>query len=308
MNTQTQTGNLNNMTDAEYLAWLQENSIAEGIRPKATLAEYNSQKYNPVAPTPTDTAERTRFSKPGQNCGRGVVRVISPKQLKYMRFLLNSRNYRKLMDERWFRTLGATSHADLLVKIENISLRGARTMIDGLLTCPVRAHILEAEAESNAEPMATPPQLKYISGLLNEREHSLTVDLDHVTFAEARALIDQLNKCSRKVTPAKTFEQAKSVAGIYELDGEIYRMRKARNGNHFYAELLTNTETGAFEYAAGMAHKVPAQGRKFTLEEAEALSGIMGVCCCCSRELTATVDGVGPAARFIGPICSSKYF
>ena len=141
--------------------------------------------------------------------------------------------------------------------------------------------------------------------IIHDREK---VDWEDVLMDEGgRKVIDQLVNAPHKATPAPTKDEVKSIAGLYELEGNIYRMKKARSGNHFYAELLTDAESGAFEYASGMARKVPAQGRKLSLEEAEALSGLMGCCCMCSRTLTATVDGVGPAARYIGPICAKNF-
>lgn len=302
----TNTGNPGNMTDAEWLDYLQQGSIEMGLKPKATLAEYNSQKFNPATAEiiPEDTSERTRFAKPGQKCGRGQVRKISGRQLNYMRMLLNTRNYRKIMDEKWFRNLGATSHQTLLEAVEFISLAGARTMITALLCCPLRAAV--AEAAQDIE-MATTPQMNYLSTLLGQKEHSYgEVIVTDLTKDEARGMITELKAAPFKATPKATKEETVSVIGIYELDGKIFRMKKARNGNHFYAMELTNEETGAWEYAAGMAHKVPAQGRKLSLEECESLSMKLGCCGICDRTLTATVDGVGPAARFIGPICKAK--
>lgn len=301
MSAETNT-NPNGMTDAELLVDIQNMCRDMGIRVPATLEEA-SRKYNTVAEIPADSfSERTRFATPGQVCGRGRVRQISDRQLNYLRMLLNTRYYRQIMGEKWFTSIGATSHMDLLSKVEFISLKGASTMIDALKGCP-----MQASAETVGEDMASPKQLSYLTSLLSEREHNLTVDIETLTKAEARKLIDALTSLPRKQVAAPTKDEVKQIAGLYELEGNIYRMKKARNGNHFYAELLTDAETGAFEYASGMARKVPAQGRKLSLEEAEALSGLMGCCCMCSRTLTATVEGVGPAARYIGPICAKLF-
>lgn len=301
--------NPGNMTDEEYLKELQAQCIADGRKPLPTLEAYRGQKFNTLTPIPTDTAVRTRFAEPGQVCGRGRVRIVSPAQIKFIRSLLTTRYYKPIMGEKWFTSMAArlniTSHATFLVQVEFISLKGASTLIDALLACPFqKAH----DPAIVGEPMASDAQKGFLTTLLADKEHSLTVDVETLTKKTASKLIGELKELPRKATPTPTKDELKSVMGLYELAGEYYRMKKARSGNHFYAEKLTDLETGAWEYAKGFARKVPAEGRKLSLEEGEKFSALLGSCCMCSRELTATVNGVGPAARFIGPICEAKYF
>ncbi len=302
MNAMTSTGNPSNLTDAEYLIEIQNMCRDMGIRVPNTLEEA-TRKYNTLAPIPTDTAVRTRFAEPGQVCGRGRVRKISDRQLNYLRNLINTRNYRKIMAEKWFTSIGATSHMDLLAKVEFISLKGASTMIDALKGCPLNA---AAEEAAQTVPMASSAQLSYLSTLLSEREHNFAGDIETLTKSEASDLIGTLKDAPRKAVAPITKEDVKAIAGVYELDGDIYRMKKARQGSHFYAMILDREAGDAWNYCEGMARKVPAQGRKLTLDECEALSLRMGGCVMCGRTLTATVDGVGPAARFIGPVCAAK--
>lgn len=244
--------------------------------------------------------ERTRFKTPGQGSGRGIVRKISEKQARYLAKLLKTRDFTSLLSKSWFTT-----------DIENISLAGARTFIDALLACPIRpAHEIPVE-------MITLNQASYMVALIEGREITGTpyagrteADVNMLTFDQAKTAITNLLTLPKKAVAAAptatTKEEIKAVAGLYELAGEIYRMRKARGGAHFYAELLTDVESSAFEYARGMAAKVPAEGRKLSLAECEALSLQMGGCCMCGKTLSATVDGVGPAARFIGPVCGAN--
>lgn len=243
--------------------------------------------------------ERTRFAKPGQRAGRGYVRKISEKQSRYLAFLLKSRDFTELLAKRWFTT-----------DVENISLAGARTMIDALLGCPERpAHVIEAE---QAARMITERQVSYIVSLMGQSEITGTVfdgktedDVKRLTFDGARKAIDMLKTLpKRKALTATTKDEVKEIAGIYELDGEIYRMKRAQGKTHFYAMKLDRAAGDAWNYASGMARRVPTEGRKLSLEECEALSIKLGGCCMCGRTLTATVNGVGPAARFIGPICA----
>lgn len=240
--------------------------------------------------------ERTRFAKPGQRAGRGVVRHISERQARYLAFLLKSRDFTSLMGKPWFTT-----------DVEHISLAGARTFIDALLGCPERpAHEIPVD-------MATEGQVKFITSLLATRDLTGTPyagkgedDARKLTKGQASKVIENLKALPMPVAKPITKDTIKEIAGIYELDGEIYRMKRAKGGTHFYAMQLDREAGDAWNYASGMARKVPSEGRKLSLEECEALSIKLGGCCMCGRTLTATVDGVGPAARFIGPVCAGN--
>ena len=253
--------------------------------------------------------ERTRFAKPGQRAGRGVVRKISDKQAKYLGFLLKTRDFTSLLTKPWFTT-----------DVANISLAGARTLIDALLGCPER--VLTAVERADMD-RATDRQVAFALSLTG-RKMGFNTDRNPRSEAETEAMLKTLSKqdVSAGINKLKDMpdyvgtavepvagsikETVVKIAGIYELDGEIYRMKKAKSGNHFYAMRLDRESGDAWNYAGGMARRVPSEGRKLSLEECEALSLRLGGCCMCGRTLTATVDGVGPAARFIGPICASN--
>lgn len=247
--------------------------------------------------------ERTRFAKPGQRAGRGIVRKISDKQARYLAFLLKTKDFTSLISRKWFTT-----------DVANISLAGAKTMITELKECPDRK--LSA-TEVVQMDMITEKQVSYIVSLMRQSEIAGTVfdgktedDVKRLTkdgASKAITLLKALPKRKALAAPtATTKDEVKAIAGIYELDGKIYRMKKARGKAHFYAMELDREAGDAWNYAEGMARKVPAQGRKLSLEECEALSVRTGGCCMCGAELTATVDGVGPAARYIGPICAGN--
>lgn len=202
--------------------------------------------------------------------------------------------------------MSAHIRATRTTDVANISLAGARTMIDSLLGCPERpAHEIPVD-------MASDKQVAYIVNLLAQKELTGTPyagktedDARKLTKVQAKTIITNLLAMPNK-TVELTKDTVKEIAGIYELDGEIYRMKKARGGKHFYAMQLDREAGDAWNYAEGMARKVPTEGRKLSLEECEALSIRLGGCCMCGRTLTATVDGVGPAARFIGPVCAGN--
>ncbi len=234
-----------------------------------TLNNDPSAKYR-------DTSVRTRYATPGTRTGRGTVRTVSARQVAFIKRLFAERDTRNLV-----RLPGSEN-------IESMSLRGARDLIDRLLACPMAAN-------QPATPMATEKQIAFATSLA-ARKGVFGEDYASMTRKEISAKIDSMLKMADPVAPAPTKAEVAEIAGLYELEGNVYRMKKARTGSHFYAERLIDAETGAWEYAQGYARKVPSQGRKLTLEECEELSIKLGACCMCSRTLTATVDGVGLAA------------
>lgn len=243
--------------------------------------------------------ERTRFAKPGQRAGRGIVRKISDKQARYLAFLLKTKDFTSLISRKWFTT-----------DVANISLAGAKTMITELKECPDRK--LSA-TEVVQMDMITEKQVSYIVSLMRQSEIAGTVfdgktedDVKRLTKDGASKAITLLKALPKRAAKPVTKEELKEIAGIYELDGAYYRMQKARGKSYFYAMKLDREAGDAWHYAEGMARKVPTAGRKLTLEECEALSVRTGGCCMCGAELTATVDGVGPANRYIGPKCAAN--
>lgn len=99
--------------------------------------------------------------------------------------------------------------------------------------------------------------------------------------------------------------------GIYEYNGEIYKLKQARAG-HLYAMRLNYdvktaerlTEAGetikaVYEYAPGMMRRITAEHR-ITGERAEELSTVFGNCIVCGRSLRAAESvkvGIGPICR-----------
>lgn len=235
-----------------------------------------------------DTSERTRYAQPGQRCGSGWVRVVSPRQVAFIKRLMAERDTRNLT-----RLPGSEN-------IERMSLAGARDLIDRLLACPELP-------KATGERMATAKQVEWLGKMAGK---DVPADIEAIrvkgaaaTFAEASRALDVLFKAGYVKAPEVS---VKEITGIYELDGCYFRMQKARNGRHFYAMQLDREAGDAWNYAAGMARRVPAEGRKLSLAECEALSLQLGGCCMCGKTLTATVNGIGPGARFIGPVCQGK--
>ncbi len=262
------------------------------------------------------TPERTRYATPGTRSGNGIVRLVSAKQVKYMRYLLATRDTSKLV-----RLPGSED-------IERMSLAGARDLIDRLLGCP--------ELPAVAPKMASGEQIDYIRSLLRERESdAVRATLprpEALTMGNASALIKALKTLPKRAdrrpvpTPARTAVPAPSAVvapvaaevteGMYRTpDGTIFKVQRAVHGSgHLYAKRLTAvtpylkmprgkevTVTHEFAYASGAIRTLRASDR-MTIEQAREFGALYGVCCVCSRTLT---DEKSIEAA-IGPICAGR--
>jgi hypothetical protein len=232
-----------------------------------------------AGPIESGTAERTRYAQPGQACGSGVVRLVSDKQVAFIKRLMGERDTSKLV-----RLPGSEN-------IEEMSLRGARDLIDRLLGCPELATI----------PTERPASDKQISFIKSLCERKGMADLSaHVTSAAmASKVVDRLLALADAPSAPQTSEPTE---GLYRrADGRIVLTQRSKAGR-IYGKIY-DAETKSFAYERGA---MSGELTRMTLDEAKDLSVEMGCCCRCGRELTATVDGVPPRDRFIGPICESR--
>lgn len=239
---------------------------------------------------------RTRYAKPGQRTGNGIVRTVSPKQVALIKRLMVERDTTNLV-----RLPGSED-------VENMSLRGARDLIDRLFACPEKPRAEGAPTER----MATPKQLEWLVKMANKEAEGTVaetrqaaIDDKPVTFAAATAALDVLFKAPyRKV--AVDDGNVTLTLGLYRHpDGRYVRVQKARTGNHYYGKVLDRENGDAWNYTPGSLVGLKPE-HKMSIEDVNALSLELGSCGVCGRTLTATVDGVGPSARVIGPICAAK--
>lgn len=236
------------------------------------------------------TPERTRYATPGQRCGNGVVRKVSERQVRFIRSLMSSRDTTRLV-----RLPGSED-------IENMSLTGARDLIDRLLGCPLRAGAPPVNLASEA-------QRRFVQSLLTDRAYDgPAIEVDTLTAREASAHITTLKALPYRPREARTAPSATALTiGMYRADdGTVVRVQKARTGTHLYGKTLDRDAGDAWVYAPGATRGL-TEAHRMTIDDVTELSLSLGCCCCCGRTLTATVDGVGPAARVIGPICAAKY-
>jgi hypothetical protein len=222
---------------------------------------------------------RTRYATPGTACGTGVVRLVSPKQVKYIKFLLSSRDTTRLV-----RLPGSED-------VEHMSLAGARDLIDRLLACPERPAYT---------PTATGSQLSFIR-LLCARKGMTDLSGDVHTRQQASRTIEMLKALPDTPRPAAK-ERAELEAGIYLVNGKVHKVQRAVHGSgNLYAKIL-DIGTGRFEYAPGAIRQIRPEHR-MSLEQAKEFGALYGVCCSCGATLT---DETSIEAG-IGPVCARKF-
>lgn len=261
--------------DAEIISAAEMMAELDAIAANLNITWTGAEVVGAVEP------QRTRYARPGQLCGNGVVRKLSDKQVRFIKTLMSERDMSKLV-----RLPGSED-------VENMSLRGARDLIERLLACP------ELPKAKKAVRPATEKMVSYVTSLLSERECSETVDLNNLSFDDARRLIDMLKSAPRKTV--KTIEVELVEAGMYLVDGTVYKVQRAMHGSgNLYAKVL-NTETGSFSYAPGAIRQIRAEHR-MTLDMAKEFGALYGMCCRCGRTLT---DETSIEAG-IGPYCAGR--
>lgn len=264
-----------------------------------------------------DTSVRTRYAKPGQKVGRGYVRKLSQKQVRFIKSLLSERDTSRLV-----RLPGSED-------IEDMSLAGARDLIDRLLSCPELP-----KAAKKTETPATENQLNTLikmMGLKNANGAPIIAAMgiekardgrkDEISFTEAKAAISFLindapwlpreaqNKPpTNKSNKPENTSRKEVEKGLYLVDGDVYKVQIAVHGSGKpYAKKL-DFQTGKFEYANGAIYNVNFRA-PMTKEEAQEIAKkyrsnveLESYCFICGLPLTDETS----MDRGIGPICWSK--
>lgn len=272
------------MTADELDAWIDANTPQELIDAEVSAMRAEGQLVRNGSSM--GGSVRTRYATPGQRSGRGTVRKLSDRQVAFIRHLMRERDTRGLV-----RLPGSED-------FENMSLRGARDLIERLLACPVRADAVPADA-----PMATPAQVSYLTTLMSQR-----VVPDGMAFGEPatmtrKAASDAIEALkAAPYRPRETATPTELDAAIYLLDGRVYKVQRAVHGSgNMYAKVL-NPESGKFEYASGAIRNLKPDMR-MSLDQAKEYGALYGVCARCGRTLTdeASIE------RAIGPVCAGKF-
>lgn len=238
----------------------------------------------------TVESERTRYATPGTRCGNGYVRLVSDKQVRFIKSLMASRDISGL------RFLPGSEN------IERMSLAGARDLISKLMECPEKKGVAAPVAEKASEK-----QVAFLTNLLAERTFPDADSIDPSTIGkrDASQLINRLMSAPKKpvvTAPASVSapESTVSLEGMHMYQERIFKVQKAVHGSgNLYAKELVN---GSFVYAPGAIRSLSAD-TKMTLEQAKEYGVLYGVCCVCAKTLT---DEKSIEAG-VGPVCAKKF-
>lgn len=116
----------------------------------------------------------------------------------------------------------------------------------------------------------------------------------------------KLNGINFEAQEAEEIERSRQVAapvGVYQSEGEIYRVVKSRQSERTYAQKLVVIEgrEPRWEMASGMVWKLKAE-QLIAPEVAAQMGRARGYCVICGRYLTDETS----VARGIGPVCYER--
>jgi hypothetical protein len=148
-------------------------------------------------------------------------------------------------------------------------------------------------------PQATPAQLNYLIGLIQERDTTgielPRVEPGFVTMTTASSLITKLKAAPRK---AKGTQPTEEHLGLWTYDGGAFEVRQSESSGRFYTVGMTDD---GWRMATGMTVKVIDGGHRMTDEEIRAFGVTFVHCMICGRRLT-NPESIEAG---IGPICAT---
>jgi len=217
------------------------------------------------------------------------VRAASPRQMNFIRNLINERDWSGLTDEH-------SKHCQALAsdRVRILTDPEARTLIDALLAAPRLA---------NHNRKATPAQIDRVKSLAAELGMN-PGDLSELGFDVASKMIDKLKE--KALEKRRSGTRRITEDGLYRTpDGVVYKVQVAVHGSgQLYAKKLAQFEDGSWEFVrdpSGMSKIRPEM--KMTLEQAQEFGRLYGICARCGATLTDEES----IEYGIGPICRSKF-
>lgn len=239
-------------------------------------------------------APRTRYKKPGQGSGRGVVRKLTDPQVEYII---------GLMEQKQTDGLVLLPGAE---DVRNMSKQGARDLIDRLLRLPDRPGFVPRATGRMMDLIRRLMAEKLIPDTSREWLERNTADGRKLTFDHAKRAIEMLFAAPKPPPVTRPAPGTVGVdIGMYELPtGEIYLVRRARKPRTDLYALLIEIVDGKriATYVKGAIRKLTPDMR-MSIERAEELTLSIGECIVCGRELTN-----GKSVKLgIGPICRGYF-
>lgn len=158
--------------------------------------------------------------------------------------------------------------------------------------------------------LATDKQAAFLSSLLDTRDVAAvgfdaqairdSILAGDLSKRDASGFIDALTRAPR--VEAARAPRIVLEAGMYRVDGEIFRVQASRETGNLYAKRLNLLAEGAeFVYAPGALRAIRPEHR-MSQDEARAWGVEMGICCVCAAVLTDPES----VARGIGPVCGKR--
>lgn len=192
--------------------------------------------------------------------------------------------------------------ADYTAEVDKgISKSRASTIIDMLINKPDLA-----VDDSNR---ATDKQVAMINRLMAEHGHDAVPaqNAQEMTRKQASDAIELLLRLPKPAKPAAP-AAAELDLGIYEVDGQVYRVKRSRTTGHHYAQRLVIGERDADGHVPAEwvrdreIYRTLTAAHKMSLERAMEYGKLTGVCCRCGSEL----ENDESIAAGIGPVCRNK--
>jgi hypothetical protein len=234
-------------------------------------------------------SERTRYATPGQKCGTGVVRVLSEKQVRFIKSLMAGRDTAKLIMLPGSET------------ITYMSLRGASDLIDRLLACPVK--------KDATVRMASEKQLSFVESLLSQKDvpagsvEWFDKHKDSITGEAAKGMIERLLSAPVKAAQIdpKSVDLLDGRYAIENEDGELrfYVVRTAKSSGRQHISVMASD---TLHFIGGNAGKAVMAKIAADSDAGPRYGREIGKCYRCHRALTQAHT----RAAGIGDDCASK--
>lgn len=263
------------------------------------------------------TQEKTFHRAPGTRTGNGTVRFISSAQVKYIKFLLNTRDITNLK-----LSTNQTIESD---KIETMGLPAGKALIDKLQNCPEKAQTIPVTEQGSDKQKAFLRSLidqTNAYGLITLTDSDINRMFKNISEAISNIKIlrdttQQEYNRQQKANPQTIKTQTPSnlvTEGMYRTNsGDIFKVQRSKESGNLYAKKLVkldtpktdkrgNVTTHVFEYAPGAMRNIKATDR-MSIEDAAEFGKRTGTCCNCGRTLT-NPDSIDAG---IGPICAQKF-
>lgn len=279
------------------------------------MARFTRKATPIVAPIITEPKTQVRHLMAGQRVGRGRVRSMSPKQERYIKFLIDTRDTSNL-NLIYGQTLDPN-------EIPFMGLPATRALIDKLLNCPIKPSPDSDRIDNPLNLPGSPKQRDLILSLAKERilaESDIKLLLKQFPTANliikalfsmpkpnnSNKIKEELNKAQQRTNEEYIPETV--IPGYYrDSENEVWKVQFNKAGTHLYA--LKRVNKKKYEFISGAIKNITTEmfvslnPLDITLEEAKEYGRKTGTCYMCSRTLTNPIS----IAEGIGPICSSKF-